>query len=202
VIVKLKKGHIFVISGPSGSGKTTILSGILKSGVLKGKLTRSISLTTRQKRSGERQGRDYFFVSDKEFKRLRKAKKILEWTRYLGYYYATPKDFIENKLKQGKYVFLCLDLRGALKLKRVYGADCTSIFILAPSLDELHRRITSRCHLTKAEEIRGRLSLADKEVKMAGRYDFRLMNKDLQQAGNELKRIVLNKISDLEKKGR
>ena len=104
-----KTGLLFVVSGPSGSGKTSLAHSLLAGARLKGKVIKSVSLTTRKKRTGEREGKDYFFASEAEFKRLLKAKKILEWTRYLGYYYGTPKSFIDRQLKKGKNILLCLD---------------------------------------------------------------------------------------------
>jgi len=94
-----KQSFLFIVSGPSGSGKTTLASSVLKSPELKNRLIKSISLTTRPRRPGEKDKKDYFFVPEERFKKLLKAKKILEWTRYLGYYYATPKDFVESQLE-------------------------------------------------------------------------------------------------------
>lgn len=188
------RGLIFVISGPSGSGKTTLVRGVLLHKVLSRKFVKSISVTTRPKRSGERQNKDYFFVSLKEFRRLNAAKKILEWTRYLGYYYGTKKDFVEGKLKQGKHIALCLDLKGALKIKRLYPENTVTIFILPPSIKILRKRIEGRCAKTRQEEIRSRLKLAKSELKGKSRYDYVLKNSNLTKATSRLKGIILKEI--------
>jgi len=192
--VKQKRnGQLFVISGPSGSGKTTLVKKILADRKLKKKLVKSISLTTRPKRSKERSGADYLFISEKQFRQRQKAKKILEWTRYLGYYYATPRDCVEENLRQGKHILLCLDLAGVLKIKRFYPRNTTTIFILPPSLSELCKRIRKRCQKTTAEEIEKRLSLARKEIQEAAKFDFSLVNRDLAQVTRDLKQIILDK---------
>jgi len=193
--VKLKQnkiqGSVIIISGPSGSGKTTLLKRLLEDRQLKKRLVRSISLTTRPKRSGEREKRDYFFITREKFKQGLKAKKILEWTRYLGYYYATPRDFVEKQLKKGKHVILCLDLKGAFEVKRFFHKAAVLIFVLPPSLETLRERIGGRCSSTKEKEIRERLRLAKAELLASRRYDYRLVNKNLQQAVKELRRIIL-----------
>ena len=189
--MRTQPGLIFVISGPSGSGKTTLLKKVLLHKALRSKLSKSISVTTRPKRSGERQGKDYFFVSPLEFLRLAKAKKILEQTKYLGYYYGTKKDFLEGKLKEGKHLALCLDLRGARTLKRLYSKNTVTVFVLPPSLKELRKRIEGRCQDTKSEEIDRRVKLAKGEFRQASQYDYVLRNKDLAQTVNRLKAIIL-----------
>jgi guanylate kinase len=115
---KNKPGKIFVISGPSGSGKTTLLTSLIKDKKVSKLLVKSCSLTTRPKRSGEKEGKDYFFVTTPKFQSLLKAKKILEWTRYLGYYYGTPRGPLESQIQSGKCLGLCLDLKGARILKK------------------------------------------------------------------------------------
>lgn len=193
--MKQVPGLIFVITGPSGSGKTTLLKNLLKVQGLKNRLSKSISFTTRPKRPGEKNKKDYFFISEREFKHKQKKEKILEWTRYLGYYYATPKDFIEQHLENGKNVILCLDLKGALKIKRLYPKNTITIFIMPPSLEALQERIKKRSHKVNKEEVRLRTILAKKELKAQGSYDYCVVNKDLGLAAKELKDIILNKIN-------
>jgi guanylate kinase len=183
-----------VVSGPSGSGKTTLATDVVASKELKKKLSKSISLTTRPRRAGERHKKEYFFVSKKTFQRLLKAKKILEWTKYLGYYYATPKDFVEGQLKKGRSLILCLDLKGARRLKRLYPKNTVTIFVLPPSLNALKERIRKRCDKTKSRELHYRLRLAEKELLLAGSYEYCLLNEDLNRGVKELKSIILSKI--------
>jgi len=193
--VRQNKAQVFVISGPSGSGKTTLLSSVLKEKALQKKFARSVSITTRPRRSKEQNGIDYFFISEAEFKRSLRAKKILEWTRYLSYYYGTPKEFVDKQLKTGKNILLCLDFRGASRIKKLYGNNCTTIFILPPSLTELTTRIRKRCHLTKTEEIERRLQLAKEEISTASKYDYCLLNDNLRTVVEELKAIITKKIN-------
>jgi guanylate kinase len=187
-------GKIFVVSGPSGSGKTTLVSRLVREKELRKRLIKSVSLTTRRKRPGEKNGRDYFFASGKEFKDSRRKQKILEWTKYLGYYYATPKDFVDCRLKEGKNVILCLDLIGARKIRRFYPEEAVTIFIIPPSLAELKARIEKRSR-TAARELRQRLRLAQDEVAGSREYDYTVVNGNFLQALKELKEIILGEIN-------
>jgi guanylate kinase len=191
-----KRGLIFIVSGPSGSGKTTLVGRVLEDGELKKRLVRSVSYATRPKRSGEKNGKHYFFISQTQFKQARKAKKILEWTRYLGYYYATPKDFFEKHLKKGKNIILCLDVKGAFRIKRAYPRNTVTIFVVPPSLGVLGERMRRRCNKTDSEEIRRRVRLAEDELLLAHRYDYCLVNKNLDKVAKELGAIILNKIKN------
>jgi guanylate kinase len=192
-----KTGLIFVISGPSGSGKTTLAKKLLSDAGLKRKLSRLTSFTTRPRRPGEKQGHDYFFVSQEQFFKQRRAKKFLEWIEYLGYYYATAKDIIEAKLNQGKSIVLCLDQRGAFRIRRLYPDLARLIFILPPDLKTLKKRINLRANGVKAGTAREnarRLRLAGKEIRHKRKYDFCVVNKDLSKALKELKAIVVKEI--------
>ncbi len=186
-----KPGKIFVISGPSGSGKTTLLTRLIQDLTVSESLVKSCSITTRPKRTQERQAREYFFVQPAHFERLLKAKKILEWTRYLGYYYGTPKEPLEKQLNQGKNVGLCLDLKGARILKKLYPKNTVTIFVLPPALSVLKDRIQNRCRKTDPREVAQRLKLARKEMQAAGRFDYCILNQNLSVALRELKNIYL-----------
>ena len=192
-------GKIFVISGPSGSGKTTLAEMLLKEPVLRGLLCRSISFTTRPRRTGERAERDYFFISEAEFNRKRKAKKILEWTSYLGYYYGTDKGFVEDRLRRFRGIILCLDVAGALRIKRMYPRRAVIVFVKPPSMKELYRRIRARSRSTTEEEIAQRLAVAKKEIAQARLYDCRLVNRDLKKAIERLTKIVRLNLPDNDK---
>jgi guanylate kinase len=188
---KNKTGKIFIISGPSGSGKTTLLTRLIQDKKIAKLLVKSRSVTTRPKRLGENQGKDYFFVTRSEFSRLLKAKKILEWTRYLGYYYGTPKGPVEKLLKEGRHIGLCLDLKGARILKKIYPRNAVTVFVLPPSLSVLKARIEGRCRDTNKKEIAQRLRLAQREILAASQFDYRIMNQNLRVALKELKKIFL-----------
>lgn len=193
--MKPKQGLIFVISGPSGSGKTTLLKELLKTKGLKNRLAKSVSYTTRTKRPNEIGAKDYFFISKKDFIQKRKGKKLLEWTRYLGYHYATARDFIEGKLLKGKYPILNLDFKGALRIKKLYPENSVLIFVMPPSLETLKVRIEKRSQKTKKSEIARRMNLAKRELLNVSQYDYRVVNKDLRLAVRKLKDIILSRIT-------
>jgi len=189
------RSFIFVISGPSGSGKTTLLESLLKAKQLKDKLVKPVSFTTRPRRPDEKDGRDYFFITGREFRQKKQEKKFLEWTRYLGYYYATSRDFLQRYLKQARHIILCLDLKGAFQIRKFYPKKTVLIFVMPPSLGALRQRIQIRRCQTKKREIAQRIRLAQKELLAAKRYDYCILNRDLRSAVKELKNIILNKIN-------
>jgi guanylate kinase len=190
-----KLGKIFIISGPSGSGKTTLLTSLIQDKKIGKLLVKSCSITTRPKRSKEREAKEYFFITTLEFRSLLKAKKILEWTRYLGYYYGTPKGPLEKQLKAGKSVGLCLDLKGARILRKIYPNNTVTIFVLPPSLNVLKERIQNRCHKTNQQEIKQRMLMARRELRAVGKFDYCVLNKNLPAALKELKNIFLRESS-------
>ena len=150
---------------------------------------------TRRRRSREEEGKDYFFVSGARFLRLRRAKKILEWTRYLGYYYGTPKGPLEKQLKGAKNVGLCLDLKGARILKKIYPHNTVTIFVFPPALNVLKERIKNRCRQTNQQEVAQRMLLARRELQAAGKFDHCIFNQNLPMALKELKSIFLQESS-------
>ncbi|MFA5115148.1 MAG: guanylate kinase [Candidatus Paceibacterota bacterium] len=189
-----KQGFVFVVSGPSGSGKSTLVERLFRDRRFRSRFAKPVSFTTRPRRSGERQAKDYFFISERKFRELLRAKKILEWTRYLRYYYGTPREFVEEQFRRGKHIVLCLDFKGASQIRRILPRNTVTVFILPPSLEALRLRIKERCRRTKEKEIRQRLGLANREMRLAHRYDYHLENKNLGQAVRALKEIILNKI--------
>jgi guanylate kinase len=189
------QGKIFVISGPSGSGKTTLLTSLIQDKQIGKLLVKSCSITTRPKRSQEREAKEYFFVAPKEFRRLLKAKKILEWTRYLGYYYGTPKQPLEKQLKSAKNVGLCLDLKGARVFKKIYPNKTVTIFVLPPALSVLKERIQNRSRHINQQEVAQRMLLARRELQAAGKFDYCILNQNLPVALKELKSIFFAAVS-------
>ncbi len=184
------RGFLFVISGPSGSGKTTLAERLVQTPPLKKKLFRSISLTTRPRRRGERNNRDYFFIEPQAFRGLLQRKKILEWTTYLGYHYATPREFVERQMRAGRHLLLCLDGKGALAIKKRYPKQTVTIFVLPPSLRELRGRILKRSCGTSLAEIESRLRVARRELLNARRYDYCIVNADLRKSVKQLEAII------------
>lgn len=175
---------IFVLSSPSGGGKTTIRNCFLK----QCSLTNSISCTTRPPRQGEKDKKDYFFVSERVFKRKIEKDEFAEWARVLGNYYGTPKQFLEKEIKK-RDVLLGIDVKGARQIKRVYKEQAVLIFITPPSLKELKKRLKNR-KTENRKEIARRLKLASQEMKQINRYDYLVINKDLKGCVENIKAII------------
>lgn len=180
----LSTGKLFVLSGPSGTGKTTLIKKITDT---LPHIVQSISFTTRKKREGEVDGKDYFFISQEEFDRGLKTDQFLEHVEIFGHYYATSRLWIDQQLMQGKNVVLVIDTQGALALKR-QGVEIISIFLKPPSLEELRIRLKHRSSESD-QEIEKRIRTAEDELKQAQYYDFIVVNDKLEQAYQDLKEI-------------
>jgi len=190
----LKKGTLFVISGPSGVGKSTLLNDCLKD--LDG-FVKSISVTTRPKRENEKLNQNYFFVSEKEFKDLIKKGQLLEWTNYCGYYYGTPKKFVEEKLNEGKNVVLEIDVKGAMEVKKNM-KDAYLIFITAPNFNQIESRLKGRGTECK-DDINKRLKAAKEELKYEKYYDCIIINNNYNEALKNLKYVLTSKVGGINK---
>ena len=181
-----KKGKVVIISGPSGVGKSTICKEIVKR--LKD-IYLSISVTTRQKGEAEVDGRDYWFISDDEFRQRINNGLLLEYAEVFGNLYGTPRDKVEKALAAGKTVILEIDVQGA-KLARAVYPDAIMIFILPPTHRELAERISQRAR-DSSEAVEERLEGAGTEIAAAWQYyDNMVINEDLQQAVNECIQII------------
>jgi len=183
----MAKGKIVIISGPSGSGKTTLHKMLLDSPALKRKLVKSISVTTRSTRSGEKQGRDYLFVTPKKFQYKIKAGHFLEWQKVFDNYYGTPKKNVRDLLKAGKHVLLCIDVKGAKVVQKLC-PDAVTIFIKTPSIAILKKRLERRADTHDSKELR--LKIAQKELAQAKYYDHRITNDHLPTAFRQLEVVV------------
>lgn len=183
---KKRHGRLFVVSGPSGVGKGTLLKLVLPT---LPNVLYSVSVTTRPKRHGEVDGRDYFFVTEEQFKRMVEDGEFLEWAHVYGHMYGTPRRWVEEKLASGFDIVLEIDVQGAMQVREKC-KDAILIFILPPSMEELRRRITKR-GLDAPEEIERRMSKAEWEMKFKDRFDFQIINDDLNEAAKELRRILL-----------
>jgi len=179
-------GRAFVISSPSGGGKTTVVSRLLRREPW---LSRSISVTTRPMRRGERRGRAYHFISPAAFARLRRSGQLLEWAKVHGAYYGTPIEPIRAALSRGRSVVLSIDVQGARQVRRAIGKQAVLIFLLPPSLEELRERLVRRKTETAAA-IRRRLAIARRELAAATRYDHRVVNDRLDIAVRRVAAIV------------
>lgn len=148
----------------------------------------SISYTTRLPRPGEKEGKDYHFISQKEFEEKIAASEFLEYVKLYGYYYGTSRRWIEDQLNQGKHVFLVIDTQGTMQLKGKFPA--TSIFVSPPSVDELRKRLQNR-KTDSPEMIEKRILWAKNEMEAIPHYDYHIVNDDLSTAYQVLRSIVI-----------
>jgi guanylate kinase len=179
------RGMLIILSGPSGSGKGTIVRQLLEQ---RDDTVLSVSVTTRAPRTGEREGVHYYFKTKQEFERLIENGELLEYAEYNGDYYGTPVKPVEKCVREGKNVILEIEVQGAEKVmdKR---EDIVSIFITAPSLTELERRLRRRGSETDAS-IEQRLKIARWELTRAFRYDYVVLNDEVPLAVERIQAII------------
>lgn len=181
----MKKGFLLVISGPSGVGKGTVLHDLMNT---QKNLVYSVSVTTRKQRPGEIEGVSYFFKDHSEFKKMINEDKFLEFAKVHDNYYGTPKDFVEEKINEGKIVILEIDVQGALNVKKNTD-NGVFIFLAPPSLSELKNRIVNRGTET-TKDINLRMSNAKKELSYISEYDYLVVNDHLNSAINLVNEII------------
>ncbi len=188
----MNRGLLIIISGPSGVGKGTIRRKVMEDQSLN--LAYSISMTTRKPRNMEKEGLDYFFVSDEEFDRNIAEGNMLEWAKFVGNRYGTPKDYVEKLRQEGKNVILEIEVEGAKQvLKKCQGSDVFSIFLLPPSMEALESRIRNR--KSESEEIiQERLEKAKREIGLKYHYHYIVLNDDVERASEEIKGIIRSKL--------
>ena len=180
-----KEGKLFVISGPSGVGKDTIICQLLKKN---DNVALSISCTTRAPRGEEQEGVEYYFRSREEFERMIEEDGFLEYAKIFGNYYGTPAGAVKEKLMQGRDVILEIDVQGAINVrKKAPGA--VLIFIAPPSMEILHKRLEGR-HTETPEQVEKRFARAASEMKLADKYNYQVVNDDLEQAVEEIDAII------------
>jgi guanylate kinase len=178
-------GLLLVISGPSGAGKGTICAGLREK---LPELAYSVSVTTREPRAGEVDGKDYFFKTEAEVKKMIFEGQLLEHADVYGHIYGTPKPYVMDLLSQGKDVLLEIDIQGALQIKKVFPSG-VFVFIVPPSLDELKSRIYKRGK-DSVETIKERLSSATKELSFANAYDYIIVNDVVEKATEKVLTIL------------
>ena len=179
------KGKLLVISGPSGAGKSTVIGKLME---LRDDVCFSVSVTTRQPRPGEVDGRDYFFVTPQHFQELADGGYLLEHAEYVGNRYGTPRGYVEQRLLEGKSVILDIEVQGAGQIQKNC-PEAVSIFILPPSGAELERRLRGR-NTDSEEKIRERLLQAKRECAEAGEYGYIVLNDDPEAAAREVDAIL------------
>ncbi len=183
--MKKRKGKIFVLSSPSGGGKTSICERLKKENF---GVEFSVSATTRSPRANEKNGRDYIFLSEERFKKLRAQGKFLEWTHNFGDLYGTPKNFVKKILSSGKDAVLAIDVKGAMQIKKMERPSVL-IFLLPPSFELLKKRLKSRRTEDK-KTITKRLKIAKRELSCSNRYDYTVINNNLHEAVDTVKAII------------
>ena len=181
-----EKGRLFVISGPSGAGKSTVVALAMQG---REDVCFSVSVTTRQPRPGEVDGKDYFFITRQRYDEMVAGGELLEHAQYVSNGYGTPREFVINKLNEGINVILDIEVQGARQVKAAM-PDCVSIFVVPPSIDELKRRLEGRGTETE-ETINARLERARQEYKETEIYDYIIINDSPDHAAEELKAIML-----------
>ena len=185
----MKKGKFIIISGPSGVGKGTICEFLLK------ELNAwfSVSMTTRSIREGEVEGINYYYITKEEFKKRIDDGQLLEYNIYNDNYYGTPKDKVIEKLEEGIDVILEIDVNGAKNVKNIF-PDALLIYIAPPSIEILRERLIKR-NTENLETIENRLKIAEDELKQVDFYDYVIVNDDLDDAVEKIKKIIVNEVN-------
>jgi len=178
---------LIVVSGPSGAGKSTLIRAALEA--VDG-LAYSVSATTRRPREGEVNGRDYIFLSRKEFEEWIDEDRFLEWAEYSGNLYGTPEERVEEHLRSGFSVILEIELEGA-RMVRQKRPDAIMIFVRAPSLEETRKRLEGRA-TEDSEALEARMTIALSEVAAMDEFDYEVVNDDRQRAREDMIRTIEN----------
>lgn len=180
-----------VLSSPSGGGKTSVIKTL--SQVDRNLYVHSVSVTTRPAREGEIHGIDYYFVSMKEFTRMRQNGELIEWAEVHGYYYGTSAKALKDYLKSGKIVLLDIDIEGAAAIRAQYPKSSILIFINPPSVATLKERLRQRQTENK-EEIQKRLQRFDREIIASSWFDYIVTNHNLQKTVEEVQSIIIKEM--------
>lgn len=180
-----RKGLLIVVSGFAGSGKGTLMKRLVED---YDGYALSVSMTTRNPRPGEVHGREYFFVSKEEFEQKIDEGGLIEYASYVENYYGTPRDYVEEQMAAGKDVLLEIEIQGALKVKKRF-TDAVLIFVLPPSVEELYRRLKNRGTETE-DVIRKRMSRAREEAGVIGKYDYIVINDEIEESVRSLHGLI------------
>jgi guanylate kinase len=181
-----RRGLMFVLSSPSGAGKTTLSRMLLKADR---NVELSVSVTTRPRRPGEVAGRDYHFIDLARFEAMVKRNELLEWAEVFGYRYGTPRRPVETALRAGRDVLFDIDWQGTQQLREKARDDLVSVFILPPTIKELHRRLQRRAQDSRAIIV-SRMAKAAGEMSHWPEYDYVIVNRDLDDAFDQVQAIL------------
>jgi len=180
------RGNLIILSGPSAVGKGTVLRALLEE---YNDVCYSVSATTRKPREGEVDGVHYFFMSQDEFKDSIENDEFIEWAKVHNNYYGTPRHYVQETLKSGKDVILEIDIQGARQVAESF-SEGVFVFLAPPSMEELKSRIYKRGTETE-DVIQTRMSNATKELEEIDRYDYLIINDEVENAVNKLKSIII-----------
>ena len=181
-----RRGLLLILSSPSGAGKSTLTTNLVSQDPT---IRLSISVTTRPKRTSEIDGVHYRFISADEFQEMRERGDLLEWAEVHGNFYGTPRKAVEQALGRGDDMMFDIDWQGTVQICERMRSDVVSVFVLPPSMQELKARLERRAEDTP-EVIERRLRNARQEIAQWGKYDYLLVNDDLQCTFEELKAIL------------
>lgn len=178
-------GKLIILSAPSGTGKSTAVASLC---ALMPQLQVSVSCTTRPKRPQEQEGKDYFFLTEAEFRARMATGDFAEWAQVHGNFYGTPKAPLEEVLRSDQVMLLDLDVQGGMQLKKAF-PQAVSIFLLPPSFEVLQERLQGRA-TDSPEQIRLRLENAKRELEYQSFYDYCVVNDNLEQAVRDIEKII------------
>ena len=178
--------NFITISAPSGSGKTTLCKALQ---LVEPEIEWSISYTTREKRSIEENGVDYFFISEEEFEELIIQGHFVEWQNVHGFYYGTSVSNLENAIKNDKIMLIEMDVKGSMSIKKLFPDQTFSIFIMPPSISQLRERLRSR-GTDSEKRIKIRLKRFKEEMEFREKFDYVMINEDLDLAKIELQKTI------------
>ncbi|MGC9952684.1 MAG: guanylate kinase [Rhizomicrobium sp.] len=181
-----RRGLMLVLSSPSGAGKTTLSRRLLESDP---NVAMSVSATTRPKRPGEVDGRDYFFIADEKFQLMANTGEFLEHALVFGHRYGTPKQPVLEALTAGRDVLFDIDWQGTQQLRQQVREDVVTIFVLPPSREELERRLHTRAQ-DSAEVVAKRMAKANDEISHWAEYDYVIVNEDVARAQAQVETIL------------
>lgn len=181
-----RRGLMYVLSSPSGAGKTSIATKLISQDP---HISMSISMTTRKPRPGEVDGKDYIFVSKDEFNQAIEDNQLLEWAEVFGNFYGTPREAVENKLKEGRDVLFDIDWQGTQQLHEKVGNDLVRLFILPPSVNVLEERLKRRGQ-DEDHIVQARMKEAANQISHWAEYDYVIINENLDESLSEVQNIL------------